>query len=186
MEEVWKDVPGYEGLYQASNLGNVRSLDRTVAGKLNSVRKIYGKILSGTDDGRGYLKVAFQTNGRETRKLLKVHKIIALTFLEKTSIENPEVNHIDGNKINNNISNLEWSTPKNNVQHAIKNKLQDRSMGSKKTKVALIENDIIIKKFNSIAEANMIIKKKKKGSGISDVINNRVKTYKNTQWIKID
>ena len=186
MNEIWKDIAGYEGHYQASNTGKIRSLDKEVSGRGGSIRKIYGKVLSATDDGKGYLKVAFQTDGRKTRRLFKVHRLIALAFLAKPSQDNFEVNHKDGDKTNNHIDNLEWSTPSENMQHAIKTNLQDRSAGSKKTKVALLKADGSIDMvFDSIASANEFMNFPSSGSGISDNINGRNKSYKNTNWKKV-
>lgn len=183
---MWKDIPDYINKYQASTLGNIRSLDRTVSGKSGSTRLIYGKVLSGTNDGKGYLKVALQTDGRSTRKLFKVHKLIAITFLVKPSIYHTEVNHIDGNKLNNELSNLEWVTPSQNVQHAIINGLQKREIGSKKTRVAMVDSQgNQVNSFNSINEANRHMNFPMSGSGISDNINGRTKSYKGTVWVKI-
>ena len=103
--EIWKDIQGYEGLYWASNLGNIKSLKKVL--KFNKVEK-------------GYLHVTLYKNG--TPKTIKAHRLTAKAFIP--NIENkPEVNHIDGNKENNNIINLEWNTRAENNMHAIKNGL---------------------------------------------------------------
>lgn len=131
MEEVWRDMKDYKGLYQVSNLGRVRSLDKIVnsANQYGAVytRKRKGKILKPFIDGKGnYLQVTFYTEGTNKRNYL-VHRLVAQEF-----IPNPdnklEVNHIDGNKLNNSIDNLEWVTAKENMQHASKNGLLRRKL----------------------------------------------------------
>jgi hypothetical protein len=103
IEEIWKDVEGYDGKYQISNLGRVKSF----RGKINQ----NGKLLSPFIDSKGYRAINLAS------RWYKLHRLIAMTF-----IPNPEnkqtVNHIDGNKINNDISNLEWATQKENNKHA--------------------------------------------------------------------
>ena len=102
MIEVFKDVPGYEGLYQVSNLGNVKSL-------------ITGKILSPGIDKGGYLKVSLYKSG-EYKKLL-VHRLVAIAFIPNPS-NYPEVNHKDENKQNNCVDNLEWCTSQYNREYS--------------------------------------------------------------------
>lgn len=116
-KEVWKDVSGYEGVYQCSNLGRVKLLD----GIKLKTRKRKSKILKPTTNHKGYLTntlFKYDENGR-TNKMMKVHRIVAITFLDNPdNLE--QINHIDGDKQNNRIDNLEWVTPKQNIRHAIK------------------------------------------------------------------
>lgn len=117
MDEVWKNIDGYDGIFQVSNLGSVRSVDRFVNGAYGK-RWIKGKyfkpVLNKSD---GYLRVVFMVDGVSKRHY--VHRLIANAFLPK--INGKEyVNHIDGNKLNNSISNLEWCTLKENQQHAFR------------------------------------------------------------------
>ena len=111
MTEIWKDIEGYEGLYQVSNLGRVKSLDKK---RLNSDAIIKGKILKPWDNSHGYLQVKFLKDG--TKKMPKVHRLVAQAFLRSDNERN-FVNHIDGNKSNNNIDNLEWVTKRENNCH---------------------------------------------------------------------
>ena len=119
-KEIWKDIPGYEGLYQASNLGRIKSLDKVVfqKAKNNSVSKhIYkGKILKPIlhDNGYNYVTLNY--------KIISVHKLIAKTYLENNE-KLPQINHKDGNKTNNNINNLEYCSASYNMKHAYKNNL---------------------------------------------------------------
>lgn len=102
--EIWKDIPGYEGKYQISNKGNVKSLlsDKNIK----------------PFNCNGYLKITLYDNGRKKHKF--VHRLVADAFCEKKDACN-EVNHIDYNRQNNDSSNLEWITHQGNVRHSIVN-----------------------------------------------------------------
>lgn len=113
--EIWKDIPGYEGCYQVSNLGNIKSLKRTV-NTLFGRPKVQDEFIFLKENLKGgYLGVNLSNNG--SVKKMKIHRLVAMAF-----ISNPEnkkcVNHIDGNKQNNHIENLEWVTYKENSVHA--------------------------------------------------------------------
>ena len=117
--EEWKDVKGYEGLYQVSNLGNVRSLDRRVKHSVYGYMNVKGKTLSQHSDGE-YLKVKLSKDGK--MKTHKVHRLVATAFIDNPN-ELPAVNHIDCDKFNNSVDNLEWCTISYNMQHAYNNGL---------------------------------------------------------------
>jgi hypothetical protein len=117
--EKWKDIQGYEGLYQVSNLGNVRSQYRRVVNhKSGSTRLCAGIQMTARDNGNGYLIVSLRKQGK--RKNHYVHRLVAMAF-----VENPDskthINHIDFNTRNNRASNLEWCTQKENVNHSAVN-----------------------------------------------------------------
>ena len=107
MVEVWKDIPGYEGLYQVSTFGNVRSLNWR---NMNVVRDLYLK-----PHNKGYLQVELSKNGR--KKMITVHRLVAMTFIPNPN-ELPTVNHKDENKHNNNVENLEWCTTSYNTSYS--------------------------------------------------------------------
>ena len=103
MKEIWKDIEGYEGLYQVSNLGRVKSKHR-----------VSERILKPSINSRGYMLVILSKNGEY--KSGKVHRLVAQSFIPNTE-NKPQVNHIDENKTNNMASNLEWVTVKENINH---------------------------------------------------------------------
>lgn len=115
--EEWKDIKGYEGYYQISTDGTVRSLDRYVAQPIIGHRIFHGKVVGSFVSKRGYRNVILHKGG--IKKHRPLHILLAVAF-----IENPEnkrtVNHKDGNKLNNALSNLEWNTDKENIRHAFK------------------------------------------------------------------
>jgi hypothetical protein len=134
MEEIWKDIEGYEGLYQVSNLGRVKSLKKKYS-KEDRIRKL-------RLDKDGYLVVSLWKYGKP--KTMKVHRLIAISFIE--NIENKSfVNHLDGIKNNNSIENLEWVTASENTKHA-----HYTGLMNKKLVIDLVTNKI----YNSTAEAS--------------------------------
>jgi hypothetical protein len=116
MIEIWKV---FESGYEVSNLGNVRSIDRVVETRKQPL-KLKGKLLKPAIDKKGYKRVAIMINGKLTT--LKVHRVVAMAFIENVN-NKPQVNHKDGNKLNNAITNLEWVSNSENVKHAYKNGL---------------------------------------------------------------
>lgn len=109
MNEVWKFIKGYEGKYEVSNLGKVRSLDYSHTG--------LSKELKLNVNQKGYEYVVLCINGKTKYKL--VHRLVLDAFLPNY-FNKPQVNHIDGNKRNNKVENLEWCTAKENVHHAVR------------------------------------------------------------------
>jgi hypothetical protein len=108
MEETWKDIPGYEGRYQVSNYGNVRSVYLLGLGK-HVIKKPEVHY-------SGYLYHKIWDVGNKTRKKLFVHRLVAIAFLPNPE-EKPIVNHLDRNRANNNLKNLEWCDGSENQQH---------------------------------------------------------------------
>jgi len=112
--EEWRDIPGYEGLYQVSNLGRVKSLARTVSNGHKSNRFMKERILKpGLMGYTGYYSVSLSS------KTFTVHRLVAKVF--KLNPDNlPEVNHIDQDKTNNQESNIEWVSCKENTTHGVR------------------------------------------------------------------
>ena len=115
MEEVWKDVQGYEGLYQVSNLGRVKSLERIVKRKNQPDLPVAGKILNPRTGKNGYAYVILSKESKG--KTANIHRMVAEAFVSKLEGCNV-VNHLDGNKGNNICNNLEWCNSSKNNKHA--------------------------------------------------------------------
>ena len=154
MIEKWKDIPNYDGIYQASTYGKIRSNDRETRQYNNGVyvnTKYKGKVLKPRKNKCGYLYVNLYYNG--SRKTFTVHKLMGHTFLNAPLNDRYNViNHIDCNKVNNRIENLELVTAKQNIRHAIDNGLHSGlAEWNKKTatKIAVIHNNKIIATFEN-------------------------------------
>lgn len=125
MQEVWKDIKGFEEVYQISNFGRVRSKDRrAVNHRSGATRIVRGMILTPWDNGNGYLVVSL--NNKRKRKNRYVHRLVAEAF-----IENPEkkrfINHLDYNKHNNCVTNIEWCTQAENVAYSVEHMKKPRA-----------------------------------------------------------
>ena len=121
MEEIWKPIREYDGIYEVSNRGRVRSLPRYVGGRGGSLRPIPGRLRKQTKTKCGYLLTGLCVDGKISQKT--THRLVAIAFLEKPEGKD-YVNHIDGDKTNNHVNNLEWCTPSDNAIHAYDNGLR--------------------------------------------------------------
>lgn len=176
--EVWKDIEGYEGYYQVSNKGNVKSLSRKMwNGKSYWYSK--EKLLKRRIDKnkKHYATVCLRKDGVSKTKL--IHRLVALSFLNKIDGKN-YVNHIDLDKLNNKLDNLEWVSASENLNYS-DNQIKKGDNRSTKVKGTHIETGEIIF-FNTKREA---MNKGFNKSTISKVVNNPKRTYKNYRWINI-
>ena len=135
--ELWKDIKGFENRYQVSNLGNVRSLTRRPMVLKKAIDR-YGYNVVGLRPLCGKIKVC------------KVHRLVAIAFIENNESK-IEVNHIDGNKANNCISNLEWNTTKENIHHAHRTGLRNYIDGNNPSARKVI-NTITGKIYDSVKQ----------------------------------
>ena len=120
MEEIWKPIEGYEGLYEVSNFGRVKRLagevSRTNRWGSTSIVKTKDRIRKlKANSANGYVYVTLSKNGKIEIK--RVHRLVAVAFIPNTE-NKPHVNHIDGDKTNNHVENLEWVTAKENMIHS--------------------------------------------------------------------
>lgn len=113
MQEIWKPIVGYEGLYEVSNLGRVRSIDRVIFVN-NKKRKLTGKLLELKCNRGGYL-ICVLSNKKT--KSIRVHRVVAESFIPKIKGKLC-INHLDNDRTNNNVSNLQWCTQKENIRYA--------------------------------------------------------------------
>lgn len=165
-KEIWKDVKDYEGLYQVSNLGNLRSLDRIVFNPRYMFQTLKGKLISPVKEHTGYYQVRLNKFGK--RETVKLHRLVLITFVGNPD-NKAEVNHKNGIKSDNRLSNLEWVTRSENQQHAFKNGLnRSFSLGKfgsdhhmSKAVMQYDKNDNFISEYGSALEA-------KRKTGISN------------------
>lgn len=130
MQEIWKDIIGYEGQYQISNTGKVKRLERLTTDSLNRKKLVKEKIFLQKPANNGYTRISFGMKREYT------HRLVAIHFIPNPD-NKPEVNHIDGNKENNHVSNLEWVTKLENCRHASETGLINKT-SEKRNKQAAI------------------------------------------------
>lgn len=126
MNEIWRDIPNYESQYQISNSGVIRSKTRYLVNKLGRTMFFKSKILKYAEDTDGYFNVTL-TDLEHHPKQYRVSRLVAMTFIPNPQ-NLPVVNHIDGNKQNNYVDNLEWCTVKDNTFHAYAHHLNQTSV----------------------------------------------------------
>jgi hypothetical protein len=146
--EIWKKIEGYEGSYEVSNLGNVKSLNYNNTG-------ISKNLIGGFSNG--YKQVGL--NGFKNTKRFKIHRLVAYSFIPNPE-NKPQVNHINGIKTDNRVENLEWCTSKENYNHAYKNKLYVPKKGieSHLSKIKIRQKSVIDnitkERFTCVADAS--------------------------------
>ena len=155
-DEVWNDIPGFEGFYKASNKGNIKSVERYVRNG-RGLRLIPERNLVQCKTNTGYLQVHLYKNG--FKRDCNVHRVIAMTFLAQE--EKEVVNHKDGNKQNNDVSNLEWVSAEENYKHAVSLGLCNNHGSNNYKARAVIQadpNGNVIRHWGCINDAQRILK----------------------------
>lgn len=165
--EEWKDVEGYEGLYQVSNLGRVKSL--------NYKRTGVEQVLIPQNDKDGYSQIGLRKNNKKTT--IKIHRLVAIHFLSNP-YNLPEVNHINEDKSDNRVENLEWCNHKYNMNYGTI--LQRKSEKLSTPILQLDEYGELIKKWNGARDVERQTNYFQ--SNISRCCNGEQKTYYNFKW----
>lgn len=169
MIEEWRDVKGYEGYYQVSNLGNVKSLDRVV-----STGRYHGRVMKYSLTPKGYKIVWLTKNSK--RKGVSVHRLVALAFVSNPE-NKPIVNHLDEDKANNRFDNLEWVTNIENMNYGTRNERIGKA-NSIPIKVIYQDNTYEIWQSASLFAREF----KVNASSINNALNGRMKTYKGMKF----
>lgn len=174
MIEEWKPVIGYEGLYEVSNTGNVRSIYRegVYESRWGKVKmKFPGKMLTINKTKKGYCYVGLSKDSVQTKHL--VHRIVMFAFV---GVNDRQVNHIDGVKTNNNITNLEYCTQSENLIHAsrVLGTRRGKSVGSKFDEIDIVNIRSDRRKLREIA----------KDYGVTLQAIHLIKKRKNFAWVK--
>lgn len=184
MQEIWENIKGYEGIYQVSNLGNIKSVNHYVMNNgIKQLRK--GNVLKKNINVWGYEGVVLYKNGIGKRHT--VHRLVANAFINNPD-NKKEINHIDGNKLNNCVSNLEWCTRSENMKHSYRTGLEKTPILSGKDNLrskAIIQydlNDNYIREFESMGMASTFLKNKSADRSISKCCNGLRKTAYGYKW----
>lgn len=177
MEEVWREIQGYEGLYQVSNLGRVRSLDRYVPHKTFGRKFCKGRTLITHINNAGYVTVNLCKGNKHTS--FDVHRLVATAFLYAENIDAVQVNHKDENKHNNCADNLEWCSRSYNNMYGTK-----RERTNAKIEKPIVQCDLdgnVIKEYSSASAAEREISGKFTGA-ISHCLNGKTRTAYGFKW----
>ena len=155
MTEIWKDIQGYEGVYQVSNMGNVKSLKRTwFSGRGLCSKKTKAECFITQAIRNGYLSCVLTKNG--IQKQHSVHRLVAAVFIPN-ELNKPQINHKNGVKTDNCVENLEWSTPSENSKHAYDSGLsRGRKMGEHSRAIP-VKCETFGMDFSCILEASKIL-----------------------------
>ena len=148
--EDWKEITGYEGYFEVSNLGNFRSKDRIIKYKQNGTRNYPGKPLKTETIVEGYQRIVLIKDG--IKKRFMCHRIVAQEFIPNPN-NKPFVNHIDGNPANNKAENLEWCTQEENEQHSVNTLSKTMRGKTYPKKVKCIETNVVYNSMNQCITA---------------------------------
>ena len=150
--EIWKPISGYEGFYEVSNLGRIRSLERIVECSDGRKRKIKDRTLKGSSYSGGYSGVTLHKDG--CAKFVNIHRIVAEAFVPNP-LEKEEVNHKDENPSNNHASNLEWVTHKENINYSTRTERARKAIVEAQGRAVrqLSRDGELVAEYESLSEA---------------------------------
>lgn len=181
---MWKQVVGYEDYYEVSDTGEIRSVDRVIVDSTGKSRLLRGKIMKQSESmsrkriGSGYLVVNLHKYHKST--VYPVHRLVAEAFIKNPN-NYPTVNHIDGDKHNNTVDNLEWASYSMNNTHALENQLR-LPRGCAVVQKTTNGTELIY--YNSVSEASRLTGINR--SLISHCVNGRIETAGGFIWEKIE
>ncbi len=180
-QEVWKDIIGYEGVYQVSSFGRVRSVDRIVKGRHGSPKRIKGIVLTQEKMNDGYMRVSLSKGGKIKR--FPVHRLVASAFIKNPN-NFPVINHKDETKDNNHASNLEWCTQSYNVRYGdgIKKMMSSENYWDTRNNVRIKATNVQTGKtltFYSLREAD---RKGFSRRSVGRALERRPSIYKGYKW----
>ncbi|MCL1949679.1 MAG: NUMOD4 motif-containing HNH endonuclease [Turicibacter sp.] len=172
--EIWKDIEGFEGYYQVSNKGRVRSLDRVIDRQRYGKQFLNGKVKQPCPDKKGYLYVHLDKNGK--RYFKQVHRLVAIAFIPNPD-NLPQVGHWDENPGNANVENLYWTTAKDNCNHGLHNERLSLAKGRPIYGVCVNTGHLI--EYPTIG---FVRKDGFNYSAVDNCLHKTAKTHKGYQW----
>lgn len=182
--EIWKDIIGYEGIYQISNCGRVKSLDREIHKNNGVIEHRNGQIMMLSLDKDGYCYLGLRRQDK-IKKFFRVHQLVAIAFLENPYNFN-QINHKDENKSNNCVENLEWCDSQYNNKYGTKlertqiTKIQNNSYNCRKPVLQFELNNVLVKRWESASQAEKVLNFS--GACINRCCNHQRNKYRNYKW----
>ena len=177
MQEIWKDIKGYEGWYQVSNFGNVRSVDREGFRNGRSCR-FKGQSITPLRHDRGYLEVGLYKDGKEKR--VYIHRLVAEAFIDNP-LSLPSVNHKNEDKTDNSVYNLEWCSYEYNDNYGTRNERVLETRAEMAKPFLCVENQKVYK-FASVASKELCLSHSK----VCEVLNGKYNHTKGYHFVYID